>query len=624
MNLDLLKTITAEDIRLSLTEKLNTDKIADHFTSAEYKFSGNLLHVNAKNSLYFEVPTLRKGYPELYKKDNYKLLVLFNLSDEVDFQDPILADISKLLRRDRIDKLIIWTKYKLPNLKIQRLKTYGVDCLHIEGVEFLRNKSIISFLQIKERNIDYLITLNLLTDLLVKRLKKLFHLILSEIAAPIYEKYSKAKAATTAIMEYENEILFPVIDKLKKEGKNKIAVDVGCGTGRHSFQISKYFESIYSFDFSPNMIEIANDFKDSKRTVSEDEDKEKINYDHITFSVGDLEHEEIIDEADFTCKTDLVLSSFGMGSFIEDTSRMLRRFHNWMNDNSYLFLSFYNSNSVLLKIEPNWRDTSLSAHIEPSTNTLKVSLPGSSSTFDIYCKTYSKDIKYEISKLFSIEKIYTFPSIMALMPNSIFSNKLAVDLFKHVDKLIAPDENFQYGHYVLVVAKKIPEKSTEPSTLKPVSILNEYNIQYEIINHTPVISIKDVLKQFPHIDTQIMVKTIVLRNGRKKPEFKNNKYIVMVLQADKLINEEKLASQLGITKRRLEFANDDEIFYLGFPVGGIAPFGFDDTNELQYFIDKNLLEMNTEAVYMGVGDNTKTLKINYGDFRTLTKNYTQI
>ena len=624
MHLDTVIQLTAQDIKYCLVEKLNSDKIAEHYSNLDYKFAGNVLKLTSRDSLYFEIPTLKTAYPELYKKDNYNLLITFCLCEERDFKDNLMTDVGKLLRRDRIDKFIVWTKHKLPNTKIQLLKTYGIDTMYIDELDILKHKSIISFLQIPDKQIDYLISLNLVTDLLIKRLKKLFHLILSEIAAPIYEKYSKAKAATTAIMEFENEILRPYIEKLKSESKNKIAVDVGCGTGRHSFHISKFFESIYAFDFSPNMIKIANDLKDAKVPVAESDSKEKPDYKNISFSVGDLEHEEISDESDFFGKTNLILSSFGMGSFIEDTSRMLRKFHNWMSNDSYLFLSFYNSNSVLLKIEPNWRDTSLSAHIEPNTNTLKVSLPGSKSTFDIYCKTFSNEVKYEINKLFKIEKIYTFPSIMALMPNSIFSNDLAKDLFKHVDKLISDDENFQYGHYVLVIAKKVKLDSVVIVKEKPLEILESSEIDYEIINHNPVISIKDVLKQFPQIDTRVMIKTIILRNGRKKLNFQENNYVIIVLPSNKLIDENKLATELNTTKRKLEFANDDEIFHLGFPVGGIAPFGFSQTQGIIYFVDKDLFDIDSEWFYMGVGNNSKTLKMKKVDFERIVGNYKRI
>jgi len=103
-----------------------------------------------------------------------------------------------------------------------------------------------------------------------------------------------------------------------KRNKSGIAVDVGCGTGRHSFILSKYFNTVYAFDFSPRMIEKAN------------EEKRRQNIENIIFSVNDFEYEKLLDEKDFYGKCDLIVASFGMGSFIEDTVKMLRRFYDWL------------------------------------------------------------------------------------------------------------------------------------------------------------------------------------------------------------------------------------------------------------------------------------------------------
>ena len=146
-----------------------------------------------------------------------------------------------------------------------------------------------------------------------------------------------------------------VIKKIKKQNR-KIAVDIGCGTGRHSFILSKEFESVYGIDFSPKMIEVA-ERKKRERDIN-----------NIKFSIADLEYEEISDERNFYGKVDLIVASFGMGSFMEDTPKMLRGFYDWLKPGGYLFLSFYNGNSILENIVPNWRDTSLSAHLDIDNN----------------------------------------------------------------------------------------------------------------------------------------------------------------------------------------------------------------------------------------------------------------
>ena len=65
----------------------------------------------------------------------------------------------------------------------------------------------------------------------------------------------------------------------------------------------------------------------------------------------------------------MIVASFDLGSFIEDTATMMRRFHGWLREGGIAVLSFYNSRTILLEVTPNWRDTSLAAHLDTETST---------------------------------------------------------------------------------------------------------------------------------------------------------------------------------------------------------------------------------------------------------------
>jgi len=56
----------------------------------------------------------------------------------------------------------------------------------------------------------------------------------------------------------------------------------------------------------------------------------------------------------------------------------------------------------------------------------------------------------------------------------------------------------------------------------------------------------------------------------------------------------------------------------------LAPFGYENIDYAHLIIDSFLRNSDTEYLFMGVGDNTKTLKLLFKDFITLTKDYIAI
>lgn len=484
--------------------------------------------------------------------------------------------------------------------------------IHNEDIEKITYIS--NFVPSIKASFEYVVALNIFADLLIKRLKKLFHLILSEIAAPIYNKmYGATKIATSATMRFEEKVVKRVVQELIKRNMTEKAVDVGCGTGRHSFSLSRHFDTVYAFDFSPQMI------------IEADHDKRKKEITNIYFSVADLEYEDVRDEASFYGKVDLVLGSFGLGSFIEDTSKMLQRFYNWLKEGGYAILSFYNSNSLINQLKPNWRDTSLSAHLDIENKTLQVELsPGA--VFHIYCKPFSNIVKGAISSVFPIiEDIYTYPTLMALMPNDLLQEKIAADLFKHVDDLLSNDEKFFLGHYVTVVVKKQSEEYKKSTTgqLKNIRFkghkaiidyLRENNCEFEILKHKPVLSMEDVIKQIGYKEKS-MVKTIIFK------EKTVGRLIVVALLAEKRVNKSLIAEELKCAKSRIIFASERDLVGMGFTLGGILPLGFSALDDDHAFIDKEIRKSKSQWLYMGSGDNDKTIRIKTKDFLKLTERY---
>jgi prolyl-tRNA editing enzyme YbaK/EbsC (Cys-tRNA(Pro) deacylase) len=275
----------------------------------------------------------------------------------------------------------------------------------------------------------------------------------------------------------------------------------------------------------------------------------------------------------------------------------------------------YNRNSVLLNLTPNWRDTSLSAHIDVENNTLQVELtPGT--VFQIFCKSYDNTVKTEIAKKFDILNIYHYPITLALLPNTFLQEPLAKELFTHIDKALCSDKEFFLGHYVLLIAKK-PEGADIDGYKNVLMVLEEHKIQYDILEHDMVLSINDVVREIGRQEG-IMIKTLVFYCEDTK------RYAIVALPHDKKINKARFAKQLGVHHKKLKFASEKKIVELGFPLGGIPPFGFPSDQNIEYFIDPSLKVVSSTNVFMGVGDNKKTLKLKSHDFCKLIQNYREL
>lgn len=591
-----LKCIVPIDLCSLLKKKFVAEQMDRFFTIDEnFEFQKDEFSINPFNSLFLKF----KGIDE---NQFYNLLVIFSLCDEINFDFKIQNIISRVAENN-IDKIVIWVKNNIDENVISVLKQRNTDFLFINGTELDNSKHISCFYPVGE-NYEYAVTINKLCDLMGLRLKKLFHLVLSEIAAPTYDKdYGTVKVGTKAIMAFEEEVLNRSILRLKHEKSDKdlIAVDVGCGTGRHSLDVlTNYFSRIYGFDFSPKMIEEA---KRKKR-------ERKAN--NVILSISDMEYEKTPYEEEYHGKTDFIVASFGMGSFVEDTPKMLRRFYEWLSPGGYIFLSFYNKESILLKIKPSWRDTSLSAHIDVDSNTLQVQL-NKSTVFQIFCKPYDNDVRSEITKKFTVLEEKSYPTTLALLPNSLLIDPVAENLFLNVDEHLSNDSTQFYGHYVLVVGKKpnIPEVDGYKNT---ISYIEKHNIVPQLIEHRMVLSVKDVLNELK-ITNEVLVKSVVFSIRGKSQK------IVCVLPHDKEVNKSSLAANLNLSKSKLKFSTENEILRMGFPIGGIPPFGFPEKEDIRFFIHPSLKSIREGTVFMGVGDNTKTLQMNITDLITLIGNY---
>jgi SAM-dependent methyltransferase len=614
-----MTTVRIEDLLRIVTAKLELEGTFRSFRLRSYTYAGRVLAVDSSNSMLFEFPAPAQPAEHIL---SYRLLLCMSLHEECDFAPVTLADLTRIQKKDGVDKIVLWSSVMLDDATIHELKAAGIDVLHypMPTVEEIESKPIRHFVPIQGEALDYSLRVNHIAEYLVKRCKQLFHLVLSEISAPIFdEQYAKDKVATRAVMRYEENQLGKLLRRMVNEGRTGTAVDVGCGTGRHSFMLARYFSDVYAFDFSPKMIAQARAKQAEQRDT------------HVRFSVGDFEYERIRDEHLFHGTCDLVVASFGMGSFIEDTAQMLRRFHDWLKPGGYLFVSFYNENSITLKLTPTWRDTSFSADIDAEHHTLKVELPGGIK-FNIFCRPFNDGTRGEINKIFNIDDVFMYPTVMALLPNELLQDRLALRLFSYVDEMLADTKRLprrsdgqehgigdnNYGYYVIVVAHK-PESPTDGYANIQRILEAARPLRYDILEHQPVLSAEDFRREIGRtIDPGALVKTIIFKDA------KTDEFIVVVLASAKMVDKDKLAGVLGIPKRRIKFASEKEVLALGFPVGGIAPFGWTADQPIRALLDATLQDSPTTWFYTGVGDNKRTLKIEREGFLRIVAPYERV
>ncbi len=635
--------LSSSDVLLVLKARFQHERISQYFNVADgYEFAGSRIHVTPGNSLLLSFTAKAdKGSRKPVPPVAYRLLFLLDLRRERDYRDELRIDLSDLSEKFNVDRTIVWSATSITSTVLRVLKRQSIEVVYITEEEWRRQNAIPFFLPLRQRSHEYDVAVNSAADLLIRRLKKLFHLVLSEVAAPIYDSlYGKERVATREMMAWEQEEVDRIAKHLCRLGRNRLAVDVGCGTGRHTFPLADSFAEVYAFDFSPRMIEQARDLKRRK-------DRQNIVFDTI-----DIEYEDVPIERVMSTKgegrADLVLASFGMGSFIEDTMQLIRRFHGWLRPGGYALFSFYNAASLLMNVTPNWRDTSLSAHLDAENKTLRVELD-TETVFHIFCQPYTQEVLAKIKAVFDVEGISTFPSIMALMPNSLLANDIAASVFRKVDRFLASEWNIrsllsvmtrhsssdeevlgllaqlenilvseqpaQVGYYVLVVARKGGAEVDGHSRV--LALLARQHAEYEIIEHPPVQSVRDVIREIGEFKGR-MVKTVIFKHRPSK------RLVAVVVLAERRVDKKAIAKSLGFTSGQFVYAPEKDVLRLGFPLGGLAPFGFSPGVEVDCFVDADIPKTRRQWLFCGAGDNTRTLKIRANDFKVLIADYQQI
>lgn len=255
------------------------------------------------------------------------------------------------------------------------------------------------------------------------------HIELSEAKAETYDN-AYGSLVTKNYMSYEKLRLNTAIKQLNMD-ETDLAVDIGCGTGRCTLDLSHSFQKVIGIDFSPKMLEMA---------------KRNANCENISNTQFELRDVSTDGFGNFETEAAFLNFSFGMGSFFENPRFLMSEIKRVLSKNGIVHITFYNRDSYVCKLASTI-DMGVSALPFPDLDQLIVD------NVCIPCKFYSIE---KVKKMFqdSFEQISTttYPTILPLIKKEAL---LYPDVLQQCESLECNLLNKNYGYYISSIYKKI-------------------------------------------------------------------------------------------------------------------------------------------------------------------------
>lgn len=251
------------------------------------------------------------------------------------------------------------------------------------------------------------------------------HINLSETHAEGYDN-AYGSIVTRNYMSYEKNRLNLAIDQL--DGENcDLAVDIGCGTGRCTLDLSHHFNKVIGLDFSPKMLEVATQNAKNEQISNVDFELRNVS----TYGFGE-----------FTHKVSLLNFAFGMGSFFEDINFMIKEIKRVLASKGVFHVTFYNKDSFVCKLS-SIADMGVSA--VPMLESEQLVVDG----IQIPCKFYSPDkIRDLFATCFKEVSFTTHPTLLPLLKDEIFTSLNVLQYCEALDDKISNDYN---GYYISAI-----------------------------------------------------------------------------------------------------------------------------------------------------------------------------
>jgi SAM-dependent methyltransferase/chorismate mutase len=265
-------------------------------------------------------------------------------------------------------------------------------------------------------------------------------LVLAEQWCLTYDiDYENSYFATQEYLLYEQELLSGEIQQLSD---TKLMLDLGCATGRMSFNNHSEFTSVVGFDISQHMRSRANHLAEKKNLHSK-----------IIFECSDLE--DGIPTPDES--TSFVVMNLGTASDIRDIGKVIKETVRVLKPGGRFFFSFYNRDALVYR----WDFLPWQAGLAASINIHSDSLDVHSKDTDlkekiisVFARAYSCA---EVLSLFAdrgleVSPIVTYPTISAILPRELFVDQPEIQ--KSITAIDRTLIDASMGAYIVVRGKK--------------------------------------------------------------------------------------------------------------------------------------------------------------------------
>lgn len=252
------------------------------------------------------------------------------------------------------------------------------------------------------------------------------HIDLSDANAEDYDA-NYGSIITKSYMEFEKARIEAACE-LVANRNNKQAIDVGCGTGRCTIELSAYFEKVIGYDFSSKMIDVAH-----RNCNKQDIENVVLELRNVNEGLGPFDN-----------NIAFLNFAFGMGSFFENINYLKTEIKRILEPKGIVYITFYNKNSFVYNMCHQY-DMGITAIPNSDGNGLLVD------GIDIPCNFFTVE---EVRKCFSDEfdevSIVTYPTILPLVKAPLLKTERILEYCKKIDESVAVEEE---GYYISAIFK---------------------------------------------------------------------------------------------------------------------------------------------------------------------------
>lgn len=427
------------------------------------------------------------------------------------------------------------------------------------------------------------------------------HLKLSESAAQNYdENYGKDNFATDLYMDFEEEMVKRTVAKVPIL---RMAVDIGCGTGRETSLISQKFDTVHGYDFAPAMIGQAN------------QKKLKQGLGNVSFQILDVEENPLPHEDN---SVDLANLSFGMGSFVKSLDALLCEIDRILKPGAYALFSFYNRNAITVQVSTPWAPA-LSSKLLDGKNALEVTINGRDEQIGAIAYSVT-DVRKILSSKFHVDEIATFPTMSAMLPQTMFEAENSRKILAAVDGYLAFVKDLHYGPYIIAVCKKPGEAGVEGEPkghAKARQVIDDAGLGDGIVRHPPaytMATISQYLASNYGVSRAQMLKSVMIEH-RAPTIAQDTKMWLLIVQEPFQVDFKKVAHLLDVPRRQLRLVSSEDVLdRTGFEVGAVSPLGL--PKNVPVILDNEIQKLN--SVWCGTGEPTQSIELPLDELEQLT------